>query len=356
MATVWEAEDRVLRRRVAVKILAQPLCASPAVAARFEREAQAAGRLTHPNIAHVFDYGRDDACPYIVLELIVGSTLRQLLEARGRLPADEAAAIGAQMAAALAAAHEEGVVHRDVKPGNVMVAPDGRAKIMDFGIADAVWLEPMTDTGTIMATAKYISPEVATGGGATPASDVYSMGVVLYELLAGRPPFAADSPFAVAHAHAYEIPPPLELVAADAPEELRETVESAMRKDPRERPRAAELAVALGSAWVATLSMPADPGPSPSSDEPSRARLAGAWVLAGMVALAVLVTLALSFTAAGGQPQPSGAAVRPSLSSTAETGSVTAEPGSVGARAGTANGHDPAHHQGHGEQGHGKED
>jgi eukaryotic-like serine/threonine-protein kinase len=346
MGTVWEAEDRVLRRSVAVKILAQPLCGTPAIATRFEREAQAAGRLTHPNIAQVFDYGQDGACPYIVLELIPGSTLRQLLEARGRLPAEEAAAIGAQMAAALAAAHAQGIVHRDVKPGNVMVAPDGRVKVMDFGIADAVWLEPITDTGTIMTTAKYISPEGATGGGATPASDVYSMGVVLYELLAGRPPFEAESPFAVAHAHAYEIPPPLELLAPDAPETLRESVESAMRKDPRERPGAAELAAALGSAPAAE-----------ATPAPVRSHLAAAWVLAGMAVLAVVVTLALTaFFAPRERPRPTGGDARPAVTSTVGVGTGAAEAGSGGVPAGKAHGHDPAHHGGHGDRGHGNDD
>jgi eukaryotic-like serine/threonine-protein kinase len=346
MGTVWEAEDLVLRRGVAVKILAQPLCGNPAIAARFEREAQAAGRLTHPNIAQVFDYGQDDTCPFIVLELIPGSTLRQLLETRGHFPAEEVAAIGAQMAAALAAAHAEGIVHRDVKPGNVMVAPDGWVKVMDFGIADAVWLEPITDTGTIMTTAKYISPEGATGSGATAASDVYSLGVVLYELLAGRPPFETDSPFAVAHAHAYEIPPPLDLLAPDAPRELREIVESAMRKDPRERPGAAELAAALGSA-PATEVTPA----------PSRSHLGAAWVLGAMAVLAVVVTLALTaFSAPADRPQPSGGHARPTASSTLGVATGSTEAGSGAMPDGNALGHDPGHHADHGDEGHGNDD
>jgi serine/threonine-protein kinase len=380
MGTVWEAEDHVLKRRVAVKILAQPLCGNPNIAARFEREAQAAGRLTHPNIAQVFDYGQDDACPYIVLELIPGSTLRQLLEARGRLPAGETAAIGAQIAAALSSAQVEGVVHRDVKPGNIMVAPDGRVKVMDFGIAEAVWLEPITDTGTIMATAKYISPERATGGGATPASDVYSTGVVLYELLAGHPPFDGDSPFAIAHAHAYDVPPPLEAAAPNVPGELRETIESAMRKDPRERPSAADLAAALGVAVPEGASVLPFPGTHPSDrtltllarvdgglgaseDSPSRSRRAAPWVVAGMAVLAVLLTLALTaFSSAGVRRQPSGRDTRPAASSTAGAGSgagtdeATAGGGSQGEPDGNAYGHDPAHRGGHGDESHGNDD
>jgi serine/threonine-protein kinase len=303
MGTVWEAEDRVLRRRVAVKVLTQSLCDNEAIAARFRREAQAAGRLTHPSIAQVFDYGEQDGCPYIVLELVPGSTLREVLDARGRLPAAEAAAIGAQIADALAAAHSEGIVHRDVKPGNVMVAPGDRVKVMDFGIADAAWFEPITDTGTVMATAKYISPEQAMGGGATPASDVYSLGVVLYELLAGRPPFGGDSPFAVAHAHAHDVPRPLEDAAPDVPPVMRVSVEAAMSKDARDRPRAADLAEALRDAPNAeatpVLPLVAAEPTRPWATTAARAerepsRRAALWVLAGMAALALVLTLALT--------------------------------------------------------------
>ncbi len=311
MGTVWEAEDTVLKRRVAVKILAQYLCGNENVAARFLREAQAAGRLTHPNVAQVFDYGEDAGCPYIVLELVPGSTLRKVLNDRGRLPAAEAAEVGAQIAEALAAAHAEGIVHRDVKPGNVMVAPDGRVKVMDFGIADAVWFEPITDTGTIMATARYISPEQATGGGATAASDVYSLGVVLYEALAGRLPFEAESPFAIAHAHAYDPPPPLDRAAADVPTSIVAAVEAAMRKEPRERPPALELAAALRTASLddatvvlsgvatsasvvrpdATARLPATISPAGASQGSRRVAV---WMLAGMALLAVVLTLALT--------------------------------------------------------------
>ncbi|MGZ4125147.1 MAG: protein kinase domain-containing protein [Actinomycetota bacterium] len=311
MGTVWEAEDAVLKRRVAVKILAPYLCGNENVAARFQREAQAAGRLTHPNVAQVFDYGEDGGCPYIVLELVPGSTLRQVLNDRGRLPAAEAAEVGAQIADALAAAHAEGIVHRDVKPGNVMAAPDGRVKVMDFGIADAVWFEPITDTGTIMATARYISPEQATGGGATAASDVYSLGVVLYEALAGRLPFEAESPFAIAHAHAYDPPPPLGRVVSDVPHSLVAAVETAMRKEPRERPRAVELAAALRTASHddgasvlpgvatttsvlrpdATARLPATVSPTGA---PDGSRRIAVWMLAGMALLAVVLTLALT--------------------------------------------------------------
>ena len=349
MGSVSEAEDVVLKRRVAVKILSPALCDNETVAARFRREAQAAGRLTHPNIAQVFDYGEDDACPYIVLELLSGSTLRALLEERGPLPHEEVAEIGAQIADALAAAHAEGIVHRDVKPGNVMVLPDGRVKVMDFGIADAVWFEPLTDTGTIMATALYISPEQATGGGATSASDVYSLGAVLYELFAGRLPFEANSPFAIAHAHAYEVPESLADAAPGVPEPMRLAVQAAMRKDPRERPTAAELAAALraGAATgdaTAVLSLvgseptervadrgasdaepsrvDADPAYADPPDTRAGTSRAAAWVLGGLAALAVVLALAFVLLAATSSSD------RPGRAENHRTARSSATPGS----------------------------
>jgi serine/threonine protein kinase len=366
MGTVWEAEDTVLKRRVAVKILPPYLCGNESVAARFQREAQAAGRLTHPNVAQVFDYGEDGGCPYIVLELVPGSTLRQVLDDRGRLPAADAAEVGAQIADALAAAHAEGIVHRDVKPGNVMVAPDGRVKVMDFGIADAVWFEPITDTGTIMATARYISPEQATGGGATAASDVYSLGVVLYEALAGRLPFEGESPFAIAHAHAYDPPPPLDRVAAGVPHPIVAAVEAAIRKEPRERPRAVELAASLRTALDdatallpgiatttgvprpdATARLPAGVPPTGAAD---RSRRIAFWMLAGMALLAVVLTLALTAFARPRDARPSPAHRSPQASLAAAASARASShdaPTAHGAPVGKAVGHHK--HDDHGE-------
>jgi serine/threonine protein kinase len=297
MGTVWEAHDDVLGRSVALKMLSPALCEDEAAGARFRREAQAAGRLAHPNIAQVFDYGEDDGRPYIVLELVPGSTLRSVIDARGELPPDEAAAIGAQIADALAAAHAEGIVHRDVKPGNVMVADDGRVKVMDFGIADAVWFEPVTDSGTFLATAKYLSPEQATGGSATPASDVYALGVVLFEMVAGRPPFDGDSPFAIAFAHAHEPPPSLSELAPDVPSDLRRVVERAMSRDAKERPAAAEMAAMLrdppGVDRTRVLqTAPVGAVPSPDAAAPTaRPSRTVAVALAALLAVAVVSAL-----------------------------------------------------------------
>jgi serine/threonine protein kinase len=382
MGTVWEAEDRVLRRRVAVKILAESLCGNAGIAARFEREAQAAGRLTHPNIAQVFDYGEDDGCPYIVLELVPGSTLRQILDARGRLPGDEVAAVGTQIADALAAAHSEGIVHRDVKPGNVMVAPDGRVKVMDFGIADAVWFEPITDTGAFLATAKYVSPEQATGGAATTASDVYSTGVVLYELLAGRPPFDGESPFAVAHAHAYDVPPPLARLSPDAPEALVAEVEAAMQKDPRLRPSASDLSAALAHPWASDAAPALAPPPADATTRVAtatggeaaasvrverRSRRAAIWVLAAMALTAVVLSLALTaFSSPARRDALRRGDALTSVSSTGAgsrpAGDASAAPapegeGGSGGPGGKALGHgDRGQGGGHGDEGRGNDD
>ncbi|HEX9312695.1 MAG TPA: protein kinase, partial [Actinomycetota bacterium] len=209
MGSVWEAEDTLLHRRVAVKVLSEALAEDGRFVERFRREARATAGLSHPNVAGVFDYVEDGDRPFLVMELIEGETLADRLARQGRLPWREAAAIIEPAAAALEAAHRAGIVHRDVKPGNIMITRTGHVKVMDFGIAAATWAAPLTATGAAMGTATYISPEQASGKGAGPESDVYSLGVVLYEMLTGRPPFTRHTPVAVAMAHVRDVPLPV---------------------------------------------------------------------------------------------------------------------------------------------------
>src|SRR5215210_943744 len=200
MATIWRALDEQLDREVAVKILRPQYSADPGFAARFKQEARAAGGLGHPNIVGVYDYGTDgaDGEQYIVMELINGSDLAAILRDRGSLSLDDSVRIAIGVADALEVAHRRGIVHRDVKPGNILITDDGDVKVTDFGIARAVSEASMTVTGTTLGSVHYFSPEQARGDQVTGASDVYSLAIVLFEMLTGRRPFEADSAAAVA--------------------------------------------------------------------------------------------------------------------------------------------------------------
>ncbi|CAM2976988.1 protein kinase [Mycobacterium intermedium] len=239
MGQVWEAVDSRLGRRVAVKVLKQEFSQDPEFIERFRAEARTTAMLNHPGIAQVHDYGEsamdgEGRTAYLVMELVNGEPLNSVLKRTGRLSLRHALDMLEQTGRALQLAHANGLVHRDVKPGNILITPTGQVKITDFGIAKAVDAAPVTQTGMVMGTAQYIAPEQALGHDATPASDVYALGVVGYEALCGKRPFSGDGALTVAMKHIKEPPPPL---PADLPANVRELIEITMAKNPSMRYR-----------------------------------------------------------------------------------------------------------------------
>jgi serine/threonine-protein kinase len=247
MGTVWEATDPLLARQVAVKTLDPALATDEALRTRFRREAVAAAAVTHPNIVATYDTGEDDGNAYIVMELVHGTTLRALIDTEGAMAAATAAEIAYQVADALSVAHARGLVHRDVKPGNVLVQPDGRVKVTDFGIAKAADAgEELTRSGMVVGTARYLAPEQVDGRTVDDRADVYSLGLVLYEMLCGKAPFAGDTDIATAVARLTTPAPSISASRPDLPPELAHVVERALAREPGDRwPSAAALRDAL---------------------------------------------------------------------------------------------------------------
>ena len=243
MAEVFLARDQLLDRPVAMKVLFPEFATDPAFVERFRREATAAANLNHPNIVGVYDWGEADGTYFIVMEYIDGRTLSDILRAEGPLHPDRVADLGADVAAALGFADRNGVVHRDVKPGNVLVTAAGQVKVADFGIARAITAnadESLTQVGTVMGTATYFSPEQARGDAVDPRSDLYSLGCVLYELLVGKPPFSGDTPVAIAYKHVQESPVPPRQLNGALPAAIEAIVLKCLAKNPVNRYPSAE--------------------------------------------------------------------------------------------------------------------
>jgi eukaryotic-like serine/threonine-protein kinase len=238
MADVFLGTDRLLDRQVAIKMLFPEFAVDPNFVERFRREAQAAANLNHPNIVNVFDWGKHASTYFIAMEYVDGRTLADILRSNGHLTSKQAAEIATEVAAALGFAHAAGLVHRDIKPANILIGTNGSVKVADFGIARALNApieSSLTQAGAVMGTATYFSPEQAQGAQPDPRSDLYSLGVVMYEMIAGRPPFTGDNPVSIAYRQVHDYPTPLNQLVADVPRPYEAIVAKLLSKDPAVR-------------------------------------------------------------------------------------------------------------------------
>lgn len=358
MGEVWEATDHVIGRTVAIKILKDEYMGDPGFLERFRAEARHAALVNHEGIASVFDYGEENGSAFLVMELVPGEALSTILEREGTLSTDKTLDIVAQTSAALQAAHAAGLVHRDIKPGNLLITPDGRVKITDFGIARIADQVPLTATGQVMGTVQYLSPEQASGHAASPATDIYSLGIVAYECLAGKRPFTGESQVAIAMAQINDTPPPLPATIA---EPVRNFVLCMIAKKPEDRPATASAvaraatALRRGDIAGAVAIVPAIAGARPvdevtqllsptgedttrilptaaaapaadvaAEDAEKKKRSPWTWPLIALIVLLLLVlggTVFALFANQGGDPAPT-----PSNTSTSATPSETPTP------------------------------
>lgn len=339
MGEVWQAVDKVIERQVAIKILKEEYLGDKAFRERFRAEARHAALVNHEGIASVYDFGEEEGSAYLVMELVPGEALSTIIERERFLSPERVLDIVAQTASALHAAHQAGLVHRDVKPGNLLITPDGRVKITDFGIARAVDQVPLTATGQVMGTVQYLSPEQASGKSATALTDIYSLGIVAYEALAGKRPFTGESQVAIAMAHIKNPPPPL---PESIPLAVRNLIFACLAKKPERRPTSARqlaraaIAITRGRVGEALALVPAvDDEPHDVTEDTSTRilpvsvstsettsprrfpRLPRTWLLVGLVVvLAVLligIVAALVFRPTETAPNPTPSATSSSV-------------------------------------------
>ncbi len=327
MALVYRARDRDHGTPVAVKLLADNLAADPELRRRFAREAELAERLAHPNVVRVLGSGETDGRAFIVLEYVEGRNLADELRRLGRFEPARAVELGAQAAAALAHAHERGLVHRDVKPQNLLLAADGTLKVSDFGIARIVDGTQLTQIGTVLGTAAYLAPEQAAGEATTGAADVYALGAVLYELLTGEPPYRASTVTELmARRRDEALAPPGELVP-DVPGELDSLVLACLREDPATRPTARAVELVLRGELEAPTQVVVRASEQPTSilrRAPRRRPLLAAGVVAALAALGLGLGLGLGGGgAAAGKPRPPRARIAPVRPAATPAGAAT---------------------------------
>ncbi len=311
MGEVWQAQDEIILRQVAIKILKQQYLGDPDFLERFRTEAKHAAMINNDGIANVYDYGEDEGSAYLVMELVPGESLSSILEREKTLPEQQVISIIAQTALALDAAHREGLVHRDIKPGNLLITPDGSVKITDFGIARVANQASLTQTGQVMGTVQYLAPEQATGKPASASGDIYSLGIVAYEALSGRRPFKGENQMAIAMAQINETPPPL---PEGLDPRLVRLVLDCMAKKPDQRPRTALELAARAEALMAEnvtpirISPPVDGGVSDETtlidtDTKPTGKPPAIWPWAVLIVI-LLATIGVVFWAGLNAPKP----------------------------------------------------